>query len=190
MGQPTIGRKFFNREPGEEILGVVSEDITDSTPQQASATWAGGDMSLTEPPPPWELEDGEFTQSDARRYVDVPENWVLRWANPKLIEATGWREWKTVKPSDGAHVKLKVDSMLCPDGTIRRGGATGDVLVWMYRSWVESRRQQLLRATQRQSDSAVRQQEQLYDEFARRGLRVDHAKHPTHTMAEGRSMTD
>lgn len=187
----------FEPSPKPEVLGVVKEEITNPAPAQETVGWqsaSGVNIDLTEPPAPWELEDVGFTPSDARRYVDVPSNWILRWINPRLLEQTGWGYWKPVLASD-KNVKVKVDSMVAPDGNVRRGGfITGDILSWIYRSWYDKLRQQLAKRTQAQTDAAVRKQEELREEF-RRGaygpyVRLEEARHPTHTMAEGRTMRD
>ncbi len=91
-------------------------------------------------------------------------------------------------------VKVHVSSMVSPEGNVRRGGATGDILAWMYTSWVESRRRLLAEETDRLTRSSVEQQQQLKEDF-RRGkygpyMRIESATHPTHTMGEGRTMRD
>jgi hypothetical protein len=84
--------------------------------------------------------------------------------------------------------------MVSPEGNIRRGGNTGDILAWMYTSWVESRRRQMQREVDALTDSSVNRQNELREDFARGkygpNIRLEGAKHPTHTMAEGRSMRD
>ena len=197
-GAPRIGRDDAMSElrQSPEVLGTIREELLNPSPQAPSAAWQSGgtQVDLTEPPPPWELEDAKYTASDARRYVDCPSAWILRWANPRLIEQTGFNYWSPVLPDSDKDVKLKVSQMKAPDGTIRRGGATGDILVWMLRSWVESRRRQHLEATARLTQGAVNRQEELKDDFKRGKygphVTLDEARHPSHTMAEGRSMRD
>lgn len=179
-----------------EILGTVDTKITDPQPQETVTQWEGADgqVGMVEPPPPWELdEQGDRQASDARRFVKAPDNWTLRWINPKLLDQFGWRDWKPVMASD-KNIKVHVDSMISPEGNIRRGGATGDILAWMYTSWVESRRRLIQRATDEQSAASVRKQDELRDEFNRGKfgpyIRLEEARHPTHTMAEGASMRD
>lgn len=205
MGVPSFGRTSHREEliasaPASEVLGTVASDSPLVSPTVdapvATASWTtpeGTVMDLTEPPPPWEQVDARYDASDARQYVDVPPNWVLRWVNPRLLESSGWRDWQPVLVND-SRVKVKVSQMESPDGNIRRGGATGDILAWMYRSWVESRRKEHLEKTRRQTDAAMRKQEELRDEF-RRGsfgpyVRIEDAKHPTHTQFDGRSVRD
>ena len=199
-GAPRIGQGLSLRDelnaPGPEILGTIPTSLTDPTPLQAQGAWQtpdGKQVDVVEAPPPWELEDKKYSASDARRYVDVPSAWTIRWANPKLIEQNGWNYWNPVLPSD-PRVHLKVMQMQAPDGTIRRGGATGDVLAYMPTNWVVSRRKQLQEETAKQTQSAVDRLETLKDEF-RRGkygpnVRLEEARHPSHTMAEGASMRD
>src|SRR5262245_9182824 len=194
----TVDRRKELAQPGPqaEILGTVANDLIAEGPQRTDTMWAsdGGAVELSEPPPPWELDGGgEEMASDARRYVDVPLNWTLHWINPRLLESTGWRHWEPVLASD-TRVRVRVKQMAAPDGTIRRGGpATGDILAWMYTSWVESRRRLLAKKTAELTESAVRKQQELRDEF-RRGTygpsQLDEARHPAYTIADGRSMKD
>jgi hypothetical protein len=187
-------------DPISEVLGVIPSSETKPEPQGPTTTWAtasGGSIGLDEPPPPWELEDQDFTPSDARRFIDAPANIALRWMNPKFIEASGWRYWSQVSLGDG-RFKLKVDQMLMPDGTIRRGGPTGDILAWMYRSWADKLRIKHQHETDKLTQSARDRFEETKNDI-RRGKYGPHVtleegssrpQHPTHTMADGRSMKD
>ena len=201
-GIPKIGQFLGLRDeltqpaPEAEVLGVVKPELIAPTPPTQTVSWGGEGgtppVSVTDPPPPWELEDVGYAPSDARRYVDVPATWCLRWINPKLLESMGWRYWQPVMASD-PRVKVKVTTMVGPDNNIRRGGHIGDILGWMYMSWVESRRKQLQAKTDRLTESAVARQESL-KEASRRGafgpyVQIE-GKHPTHTMAEGKSLQD
>jgi hypothetical protein len=61
----------------------------------------------------------------------------------------------------------------------------------MYTSWVESKRERLAQKTRRATDAAAAKQAQLHEELMRGShgqVRVDGARHPTHTIADGRSM--
>jgi hypothetical protein len=183
---------------GGQVLGTVAPDseITDTTLKPTETTWEGdaGTISMAEPPPPWEIDEKlDLALSDAKRFVEVPSNWCLRWINPRLLDQFGWRDWKPVMVSDPS-VKVRVETMVSPEGNIRRGGATGDILAWMYRSWVESRRRQMLKQSAELADSSVRKQDELREDFASGkfgpNIRLEGAKHPTHTMADGRSMRD
>jgi hypothetical protein len=190
-GTPKIGS-------AHQILGSITDPrILNPQPQSAHAQYKAPDgvtVSVTEPPPPWELEDSSSpTQSDATRYVDKPANITLRWINPRVLDAEGWRHWEPVMVSD-PRFKCKVQTMITPEGNIRRGGPSGDILAFMPTSWVESRRRQLAAATARQTGNARDKQDQLRNDFAcgKYGpyVHLEGAKHPTHTMGEGRSMRD
>ena len=202
-GFPTLGypsrREYLDEtmpSPAPEVLGVVKDTITDPEPSHTSASWqseSGEQVEVTAPPPPWELEDKEHQESDARRFIEVPKDWTVRWINPKLLDQFGWRYWQPVMASD-PRVKVKVKSMVSVENNIRRGGQTGDILGWMYTRWVESRRKKDREETARLTQSAVDRQDTLREEF-RRGtygpyVSLAEAKHPSHTMAEGRSMKD
>lgn len=201
-GPPRIGRDIFaSREElaaeaqRPEVLGTVDPVHTDPTPQAPSAAWpsaAGALLAIEEAPPPWELS-GEEAASDAKKYVEAPPNVTLRWINPRLLESSGMRGWTTLSTND-PRFHVKVDSMIAPDGTVRRNGATGDFLAWMLTSWVHSRRALLKKKTDELTQSAVNRHQQTREEMARGTfgpyIRPTEAKHPTHTMAEGRSMRD
>lgn len=182
---------------GGEVLGILNDTpLLDTQPQGVDTMWEGpeGQVSVSEPPPPWELdEQSGLSLSDAKRFVEVPDNWTLRWINPRLLDQFGWRDWQPVMVSHPT-VKVRVQTMVSPEGNIRRGGFTGDILAWMYTSWVESRRRQLQKQTDELMASSVRRQDELRDEFKRGkygpNIRLEDARHPTHTIAEGRSMRD
>ena len=173
----------------EKILGVIPDSklISDPTPQGSETEWQtdAGTMSVVEPPPPWELpSNSELLDSDARRFIDFPENWTVRWINPRLLDQFGWRDWQPVMASD-PRIKVHVDTMVSPEGNIRRGGAGGDFLAWMYTSWVESRRRKFSEETARLTQSAVDRQERLKEDFKRGkyGPNIDltAAQHPKYT---------
>lgn len=192
-GIPNIGSHIG----GPEVLGsITNERILDPTPQGDDTVWQGADgqVSVAEPPPPWELDDNSgLAESDARRFVDAPANLTLRWINPKLLDQFGWRDWQPVMASD-PRFKVRVTTMVSPEGNIRRGGFTGDILAWMYTSWVESRRRLQQRDTEKLTQSAVDRQQELKDEFARGkygpNIRLEDARHPAYTNADGRTMRD
>lgn len=201
-GQPGLGKEIYARleerkrleaEAGKpEVIGEIKAIPASETPGVQWQAEGGSAMTMAEPPPPWEMEDEQYTASDAHRYVDTPESWVLRWINPRLLESQGWRYWTAISAHD-SRVKVKVESMIAPDGTVRRGGtAQGDILAWMYRSWVESRRKLHAEETARLTQSAIDRQNRLREEFARGAygpyVGLESAHHPTHTMAEGRSL--
>lgn len=201
MAVPNFGRAdrlnalAMKEQMQQEVLGTIPADspMLDPEPQGSSVQWSGpsGDIALEEGPPPWELEDNEYTLSDARRYVDCPPTWTLRWINPRLLESSGWQDWKPVTLGD-PRVKAKVLQMVTPDGNIRRGGSgtTSDILAYMPTHWVESRRRIFAKRTSDQTQKAVNTFESLKDEFGRSGLHLDSMTHPTHTQVEGRSIRD
>lgn len=194
-GQSNLGKMAnqMTNLPGE-VLGVIPSDDPVLNAKPPTTSWVGpsGAVDLTEPPPPWEQGLDAFSVSDARRFVGVPENWELRWINPRLLESEGWRDWQPVMASD-PRVTPKVPTMVAPDGNIKRGG---DILAWMYKSWVEARERQWQRDTDRLTASAKDRQDQLKDDFQRGKygpyLNMDDrdVRHPTHTIADGRSMKD
>lgn len=193
-GQPAMFRAADERraaraaEAQTEVLGEIRATPAPETPGVTYQTAGGPAMTIAEPPPPWEIEDEQFMLSDARRFIDVPPTWTLRWVNPRLLESQGWQHWSPISASD-PRVRVKVESMVAPDGTVRRGGiSTGDILAWMYTSWVESRRRVLAQETAKMTQSAVDRQAQLREQFQRAGLVLESAVHPTHTMADGRSL--
>jgi hypothetical protein len=194
-GTPRIGSgSISDMQP--EVLGIIPQDnkIFDPTPQGPETLYTAEDgtkVDLREEAPPWELEDAEYAGSDAHRYVDVPQTWTLRWINPRLLESQGWRYWRPVLKSD-PRVKVKVEQMVGPDGNVRRGGSIGDILAWMPTNWVISRRKILDEATKSQAQSAVDKQDELREQYRRESpyIRIEDAKHPRYTGAEGRSMVD
>ncbi len=181
-GTPTLGS-------GSTVLGTVKDDITTPGPQGETTQWEG--ITVTEPPPPWELVDNAHALSDARRFVTAPANVEVRWINPRVLDSMGWRDWQPVMASD-PRFTVRVHTMVSPEGNIRRGGNTGDILAWMYKSWVVARRKQNADTTARMTEDAVNQQEILKEEFKRggRGLSIDTAVHPRFTSGDGRTMQD
>ncbi len=185
---------------GEQVLGHIPANSPFLNPEPLSpntASWTREDgtvITITEPPPPWEVNDNsEFATSDARRFVEVPPQWRLYWINPKLLNSDGWRDWQAVQCSD-PRVTLRVPTMKSPEGYVRRGGPDGDILAWMWDSWYQSKRQRNAEKTQAQGRDAMDKQANLADEM-RRGrfgpyIRPERAIHPTHTNADGRTMRD
>lgn len=178
---------------GPQVLGTIKDHrILDPTPQGANATYEvdGQAVSVSEPPPPWELADASgLLESDARRFVDAPADLTLRWINPRLLEQTGWRDWQPVSASD-PRFKVHVKSMISPENQIRRGGFAGDILAWMYTNWVVSRRKQFEEMTAKQSQSAVDKQRELKEAFARGqygpNIKLEKARHPRYTNVDTR----
>lgn len=199
MGDPSRRAALRDDTPPQvEVLGTIDPTHPLIDPQRHGTTtqWTNADgqtITLTEPPPPWEVADTGHTLSDARRFVEAPPNFKLRWINPRLLDSEGWRDWQALMASDN-RITVKVPTMVSPEGYIRRGGSGGDILCWMWDSWYESKKRQHLRLTDLQTQKAVDQQDTLRDEFKRGtygpNIRLAEAKHPTHTMAEGKSLTD
>lgn len=201
--RPRIGdpdRREAMRESipdGPEVLGTInSQSFVEQTDPRTTSVWTmedGTEISLTEPAPPWEQADARFTPSDARRFVECPPQWRLHWINPRLLDSDGWRDWQAVMASD-SRVKVRVPSMVTPENYIRRGGSGGDILCWMWQGWYESRREKLRVRTAEQTQAAVDKQSALKEEFERGTygpyIRLTDAKHPTHTIGDGRSMRD
>ena len=185
-GTPRIGSartsaaEELTAAPEAKVLGTISEEKL----QQIVA----------EPPPPWETDPRYFRHNtDARRFVKVPDNIELRWLNPKRVNVAGMRDWQSVPAQGDTRFKLMNKAMRAPDNTVRRGGHEGDFLAWMYKSWVESRNQIKQKQVARATQSAVDRQETLKEEI-RRGsfnqVELESATHPTHTIGEGKSMVD
>lgn len=198
-GTPRIGNPdLYQPLQGPEVLGTLSNTspITDPTPRGTTTTWTREDgtvIEITEPAPPWEQADQKYTASDARRFVEAPPQWRLHWINPRLLESEGWRDWQAVQASD-PRVTVRVRSMVSPEGYIRRGGSTGDILCWMWQSHHDIVRRKTREKTAAQTQSAVDKQASLREEFARGKfgpfVRVEGASHPSHTQGEGGTMRD
>lgn len=186
--------------PQPEVLGHIAADSQTLNPEpdrDDAVTWQREDgtvISISEPPPPWEVgDDSGYAPSDARRFVEVPPQWQLYWINPKNLNSDGWRDWQAVQASDH-RVKVRVPTMISPEGYIRRGASDGDILCWMWKSWHESKKRLHEEATRQKAADAVEKQQDLADAM-RRGkfgpyIRPEEYRHPTHTNADGRSMRD
>lgn len=195
-GVPNLGRlaeldrlKEAAEVPTTKAVGTIAVETIDVKP----ATSFGAEIDMTELPPPWESDPSYAKDNtDARRFIDVPVDWELRWINPRLLEAAGWRDWMPVMASD-RRVTVKVNSLIDAGGNIRRGGPGGDILAWMPKHWVASRLRLKAERVDRLTRQAVDKQDELASQVrgASRGrISVDSASHPTHTMGEGRTMTD
>lgn len=196
--KPRIGNSDYYRQaqPATEVLGTIANPSRITDPPSRTTSWTREDgtvMEITEPAPPWETLDEKFTASDARRFVECPPQWRLHWVNPRLLESEGWRDWQAVLKSD-PRVTVRVSSMVSPEGYIRRGGATGDILCWMWQGHHDLVRRKMRDKVALQTQSAKDKQSQLKEDFARGEfgpyMRVDDATHPTHTQGEGRTMRD
>lgn len=201
-GSPRIGRSVITS--AEEALHAQSQQGEIGTlkpevlnPPQHTAAWNtpdGNVMEIEDAPPPWESDPSKRRDdTDARSFVKVPENWVLRWVNPRLLEQVGERDWMPVLVSNPKVTPL-VSSMVSPEGHIRRGGMRGDLLYWMPRHWWESRQRIKDERNKRLTQRAVDHQQEVKEALRRgptgRYVSVMETKHPTHTIGDGRSMTD
>ena len=171
-----------------------AEDLT-----SAPAGEVLGSISLNAVPefddrPPWEV-DARFGKqdTDARRYVDVPAEWELRWLNPRLIDQIGTRYWQVVSAAD-PRVTVKVPTLRSPENYVRRGGPGSDILFYMPRAWVESRKRWKAEQSAKKTQGAVEKAHATVDAVNRGeyGSKVGGATltHPTHTIADGKSMRD
>jgi hypothetical protein len=170
----------LTQAPVPELLGTISPDALKHI--------------TSEPPPPWESDPRYHRHNtDARRFVAAPDNWELRWLNPRAVETIGFRDWEAVSASD-PRVKVLNRAMIAPDNTIRKGGHGGDFLAWMWKSWVESRNRLKSEKVARLTGEARTRQERTREEINRgsygKYVKVDSVTHPTHTQGDGRSMTD
>lgn len=192
---PKIGRDVFAAQtssaqelldtPQPRLLGEI--DLNPSSPKSPTFEEDG--------PPPWEVERGYLKHNtDARRFVSVPDNWELRWLNPRQISHSGLRDWQPVLATD-ARVKVRTRAMIhTPEHYIRKGGQDGDILCFMPRTWVISRMRIKAERARLKSQSAVDRQRQTVEEI-RRGnfgpnISVDSYQHPTHTIGDPKTMTD
>lgn len=185
---PNIGRgrslpsaaEELTQSPQPELLGSISPEALKKITE--------------EPPPPWETDPRyQLHDTNARRFVQVPDNWELRWLSPRMIRQFGKRDWLAVSASD-PRVKVHNDSMIAVDNTLRKGGDDGDLLCWMYKSWVESRGRMKAETVRKRTASARDRQQEVREQINRgsfgRYVSVEKAVHPTHTIGDGRSMTD
>ena len=186
---PKIGQGRTLSSTAEELTHVPQSELLGRLSPEAPK------QITEEPPPPWEVDPRyRLHDTEARRFVDVPANWVLRWLSESMIRQYGMRNWEAVASSD-PRVKVLNTSTVAPDNTVRKGDHRhGDILCWMWRSWWESRLG--LKAEKvRKITQAARDRQQTTAEEVNRGtsgryVTVDSAKHPTHTIGDGRSMTD
>ena len=189
-GTPTIGKVVREEVEAAREIGTINIENVVNTPAKTSY----GSVDLTEELPPWE-RDPKWSRdnTDARRFVEVPKEWELRWINPRMLDQHGWRDWQPVMASD-KRVKVKVKQLVSAEGNIRRGHG-GDILGFMPKTWVESKKRLKAERVARMTQSAPDRMEQFREEVSqgRFGPYVhadDAGRHPTHTMGEGRSMTD
>ena len=178
--------------PKPELLGTIPTSITDPAAETAN-TWVSEEdgqpvpITVTEPPPPWEV-DARRDHTDARNYVQAPQNIMLRWANPSLVKQIGLRDWKIVPATGHAWFRLLNSQMQCPDNTIRKGGEGGDFLVWMYQTWYEQRKQAREDRTAKLTQASVDRHRSVQEQMARgafgRYIKPAGGIHPTRTIAD------
>lgn len=180
---------------------TAAEELTTAPAAQLLGTLNTSHIkpAVDDDPPPWETSDGKWQKhnSNARQYVTVPDSWELRWLNPLLIDHIGTRDWRAVVTEKGkVSIKRGYEHMVSPEGYIRKGG--GDtvkslILFYMPKSWVESRQRlkeqesakRKAAAVSRAAETAERVSTGQYGPYVHASI-----KHPTHTQAEGKSMTD
>lgn len=192
-GVPTIGSSFgrattssaeeLTHAPAPKVLGSITLDEKERTPSFGE-----------DGPPPWETDPRwGRDNTDARRFIECPETWELRWLNPRLIDQAGFRDWRAI-PADHERVTLKVPAMHAPDNTIRRGSHHGDLLCFMPKSWMDSRRKIKAMRAQRATQSSVDRQEQVKEEMRRghfgRNVSPGESKHPGDNLVDGRTIRD
>ncbi len=196
MPAPRMGRNVFP-SPASTGLSSATEDLLQAPHPERLGTVSQERLAQvladTVPPPPWEVDPSyDRHDSDARKFVEVPENVTLRWLNPKLISQTGLRDWQAVPAKGDSRFKLKLKTMAAPDNTVRRGDANGDFLAWMWTAWVESRTKLKRARVDRQSTQATTKQRQTQEAYNAgkfgRYVTGAEAQHPTHTIADGRTM--
>jgi len=180
--------------PSGELLGSIDPTTLDH-PSPSFQGWvsdSGETIELEAGPPPWEVNLADPRQNtDARRFFrEIPEEWMLRWMNPKMLQHAGPRWWKPVTTSH-PRVKLIATEMRHVDNTVRRGGEGGDILHYMPRHWWESRLRTKAEQVRRATGAALDTMAEATGKATRTGyMTVDQAVHPTHTHGEGRSMKD
>jgi hypothetical protein len=186
-GQPRIGKAVFDQArtsaaeelthvPEGKLLGTIDPSlITKPTFEEDG-------------PPPWET-DPKWTRdnTNARRFVEVPDSWELRWLNPRQIDHSGLRDWQII-PASHERVTVKNRAMIAPDNTIRKGGHGGMILAFMPRSWVLSRMKLKNAQVDKMTQSAVDRQQEVKERVNRGefgpNVKVDSITHPTHTSGK------
>ena len=153
--------------PTGEVLGTIPESVARDPAGEAS-TWispSGEQVSLKEPPP-WSRQvlGKNRDETDARNFVQVPDWYVLRWMNRRLIDQHGTRGWLPLLRSD-PNVKILVPQMVDASGNICRG-YMGDLLYFMPRMWYEERQREKEEIVRRHSQSSYDKQGQLSEAAA------------------------
>ena len=202
-GVPTIGSKLPSvardllEVPKPELLGIIPTIVT-ASPTETTSAWTSEDVagqpvpiSVTEPPPPWEV-DARRDHTNARNYIQCPQNILLRWANPSLVKQIGLRDWKIVPATGHPWFKLLNSQMQCPDNTVRKGGEGGDFLVWMYESWYAKRKEAREARVDQQTRSSVDRHQQVQEQMDRGAfgpyIKSGGGSHPSRTIADVRPL--
>ena len=197
MPAPRLGQHVF-KSPASTGLDSATEELL-QVPEAESVGTISKDrlaqvIADTVPPPPWEVDPSyDRHDSDARKFLDAPDNVTLRWLNPKIVSQSSMRDWQAVSAKGDRRFRLKLESMRAPDNTIRRGDHNGDFLAWMYTAWVESR-QRLKQARRDRQQAGAAQRARDTQEAYRRGkfgrfiTSPEDARDPTGTLADGRRL--
>jgi hypothetical protein len=195
MGAARIGQRFA-QSPASTGLSSATEALLHAPVPEVLGTVsqaAVADLANQVPPPPWETDPTyDKHDSDARKFLDAPDNITLRWLSPKVVNQSGLRYWQAVPAKGDTRFRLKLKTLAAPDNTVRRGDHAGDFLAWMYTAWVESQGRLKAARVARQSRQATDQLHATNDAYAggQFGRYVTSAggRHPTHTIADGRTM--
>lgn len=184
-------------QPKDPKLSSAAEELL-YTPQPkplGTVKLSNLQKAMQDDPPPWEQADVKrFRPSDVRRFVDIPDDWEVRWLSPRLVDQYGLRYWRAV-PADHEGITLKVPSMHAPDNTIRKANHTnGPFLAYMPKHWVASRQRLKEEEVVKRTAAAMRRVGDTIEQVNRGAygpfVHVDRFRHPTHTTGDGRTMTD
>ena len=181
-GVPKIGRMSHLSSGAEELMHAPEAQVLGSLDLNA----------LNDEPPPWETKQ-THNQTDARRFVDYPDEWEVRWINPRLASQFGMRYWRAI-PADHDRVKVLIPQMHAADNTVRRFDHNGDFLAYMPKAWIASR-DRMKRDRVDRARGLDRKKAEDTRESINRGdfgpyVKVDHIKRPSNTQGEGSSMVD
>ena len=197
MSAPRLGQKVFDHPASATLDSATEELLQVPVPEvvgQISKEKLAQVIADTVPLPPWEVDPSyDRHDSDARKFVEAPDNVTLRWLNPKIVSQSSMRDWQAVPAKGDKRFRLKLDAMRAPDNTIRRGDHQGDFLAWMYTAWVESRNRlkQARRDRARQSATQrARETQEAYrrGKFGRFITSPEDARDPTGTLVDGRRL--
>lgn len=189
--------------PEPKLIGTIPDQTLN--PEPKPTTWKSDtgetvsmvdevDRQQLDPPAPWEVW-GERDDTDARAFVDIPDRYVLRWMNPKLITHRGMGYWEIVPAKGHKDVKVKNRMMIAPDNTIRKGGKDGMILTWMLRSWWDKRVAIKHQQNDKKTQASIDRHREVTERLRRGALGPyitadGPGRHPTHTTLDGRSARD